>query len=100
MEKGLRFFIWGNWSDYGHLVNIYLFLGHLSLFDNLLSPVRSCVVHLQFHILNFILKAFSVHYMPVAIHCIHVVCIMYETVNITKDWPASLFLPKVYNFPP
>lgn len=19
MEKGLRFFIWGNWSDYGHL---------------------------------------------------------------------------------
>lgn len=52
----MRFFIWGNWSDYGHLVNIYLFLGHLSLFDNLLSPVMCCpftISHFKLHLESF-----------------------------------------------
>lgn len=82
MEKGLRFFIWGNWSDYGHLVNIYLFLGHLSLFDNLLSPVMCCpftISHFKLHLGNFscALYACSVHYMPVAIHVLYTCCVHY-----------------------
>lgn len=94
MEKGLRFFIWGNWSDYGHLVNIYLFLSHLSLFDNLLSPVMCCpftISHFKLHLENFSCALYACS------NTLYTCCVHYD---ITKDWPAGLFLPKVYNFPP